>query len=345
MTSEQRRGRLEGRTFRTALWRGGALLLLVASWPCFAEDDPQQELDRLRKELEKVRGDFEAYKSARDTEIDRLNRTVAEQAERTVAAIARAREAETELDNLRARLDLARRRNHELQETAATLAEEVKQANAVNAENRASLERMSENMRAFLAAKQLFATVKQELATDFLVRRYLPNAIENYQRQFKRLPPMSVKELKITSRFSRLRIDTNASNECSEALLVALRNPDFPAPLRARYLPTRDPVGNTDADLWNLVPDGSSKFDALEIVDAWGHPVVYIHKNQYKEAVRIINGKGAEVQVVALWGPDGVFYNPTSYQIISLGPNGVQEIKTKDLKDSDDIRNFELKSK
>ncbi|MHC4493257.1 MAG: hypothetical protein ACYTDU_16730, partial [Planctomycetota bacterium] len=265
MTSEQRRGRLEGRTFRTALWRGGALLLLVASWPCFAEDDPQQELDRLRKELEKVRGDFEAYKSARDTEIDRLNRTVAEQAERTVAAIARAREAETELDNLRARLDLARRRNHELQETAATLAEEVKQANAVNAENRASLERMSENMRAFLAAKQLFATVKQELATDFLVRRYLPNAIENYQRQFKRLPPMSVKELKITSRFSRLRIDTNASNECSEALLVALRNPDFPAPLRARYLPTRDPVGNTDADLWNLVPDGSSKFDALEI--------------------------------------------------------------------------------
>jgi len=317
----------------------GLWLVLAASWPCLAQDDPDQEIDKLKKEvqglrqaLESLSADFLEYKAAKDAE-------VAEQTSRATAAIARARTIETELHQLRARLDLARRRHHDLEETAATLADEVKQAKAVNAENRAWLEKMSREKG------QVTDEARQRLATDYLVRLYLPNAIENYQRAFKRLPPMSVKELNITSRFKHLRIDTNALNECGEALVAALKNPDFPAPLRARYLPTPEPLGNTDSDRWNQVPAGSSKPDALEIVDAWGHPVVYIHKNQYREAVRIVNGKGVEVQVVALWGPDGVFYNPTSYQLFSLGPNGVQETTAKELEDSDDLRNFALESK
>jgi len=315
--------------FRAAL---GLLLILAVGWPCFAEDDPAQELEKLKEEVQKVRAEFLEYKTAQGAE-------VAEQIERATAAIERARAAETELRQLRARLDLARRRHHDLAETAATLAEEVKHSKAVNAENRAWLDKMSREKG------RVTDEARQRLATDYLVRLCLPNAIENYRRDFKRLPPMSAKELNITSRFKHLRIDTNTLNECSEALVVALRNPDFPAPLRARYLPTRDPFGNTDSDQWNQVPDGTSKLDAPEIVDAWDHPVVYIHKNQYREAVRIVNGKGVEVQVVALSGPDGVFYNPTGYQIISLGPNGVQETTAKELKDSDDIRNFALKSK
>jgi hypothetical protein len=283
---------------------------------------------------DEIRTAFTEYKANKDAELAGLEHTLTAQTRRASMALARAEATESEMRDLNARLAKSAVRIDQLQKTAETLAVEVKRANAVNAANKAWLEKMSRDTR---ATEQRFASV-------CLVKRYLPNAIENYRNRFKRLPPMSVKELNITSRFKGLRIESNASNECSEALLVALRNPDFPAPLRARYLPTQDPLGNTDADRWSTVPDGGSKIDALEIVDAWGHPVVYIHKNQYTEAVRVVNGKGVAVQVAALLGPDGVFYNPTSYQIFSLGPNGVQEVETKSLKNSDDIRNFELKS-
>jgi hypothetical protein len=330
--------------FRAAL---GLLLTLAVSQPCFAEDE--EALEKLRAEVEKLRQAFDAYKAAGNAEIERLNQTLAEQTERATRALARARQVETELNNLRARLELARRRTHDLQESAAALAEEVRRANATNEKNRAWLENMSkqtsEATAAFKAARKHFATIERRHRTEYLVRSHLPNAIEHYRDRFHRVPPMSVKELNVTSRFKGLRVETNTTNECNEALLVALRNPDFPARLRARFLPTKEPFGNTDSDVWSAVPDGGSKLDAVEIVDAWGHPIVYIHKNQYNEAVRIVNGKGVEVQVVALVGPDGVFYNPTSYQIFSLGPNGVQEVETKGLKDSDDIRNFELKGK
>jgi hypothetical protein len=307
----------------------GLLLVAAAS---LAEDEPQPTLEQLRKE-------FEAYKAKVGAQLDRLRQTVADQVERVTVAVARAEEAETWLRHMRARLELSRDRHHELLERVATLTEQVKQANATNEKNRTWLHKMSrEQAGAMEAARKRFAT-------EFLVRCHLPNAIENYRRCFKRLPPMSIKELNVANRFKSLRIDANASNECGEALLVALRHPDFPAPLRDRYLPTQNPLGNTDADRWNTVPDGSSSLDAKELVDGWGHPIVYIHKNRYDQAVRVVNAKGVEVQVVALVAPDGVYYNPTSYQILSLGPNGVQEVETESLEESDDIRNFELKSK
>lgn len=319
------------KTRKTNAWWTGVVLVLAMGPSGLAQDDSKQDLEKLNKELQRlldaqekyretldeIRKEFQKYKASKDAEL--------------AAALARARQAELELSNQRARLELARRRVHDLQDAMAALAEEVKRADAINAENRAWLEKTTKR-------------TGETTATDYLVRLYLPNAIENYRARFHRLPPMSVKELNITSRYARLGTG-NTVNECSEALVVALRNPDFPAPLRDRFLPAQPPFGNTDADSWSRVPDGGARREAVELVDAWGHPIVYIHKNHYTEAVRVVNAKGVEVRVVALFGPDGVFYNPTSYQIFSLGPNGVQEVETKKLEKSDDLRNFELQSK
>ena len=79
----------------------------------------------------------------------------------------------------------------------------MRRAAKINAENRAWLKQMSQEARA----------AKQRLATEYLVRLHLPNAIENYRRAFRRVPPMSVKELNITSRFQQLRIEKNALNK------------------------------------------------------------------------------------------------------------------------------------
>ncbi|MHC4547192.1 MAG: type II secretion system protein [Planctomycetota bacterium] len=184
---------------------------------------------------------------------------------------------------------------------------------------------------------------KEELQTQQLVTAYLPNAIERYKQEFKRFPPMSMRQLGAITRYKGLVTD-NETNESSEVLLVVLRHPDFSAPLGEGDLPTEEPFENTDDDIWNKVPDGSTDPAALEIVDAWGSPVVYIEKNHYDKAViRIINAAGDEVEVTAVRRPDGAtYYNPTSYQIISVGENGVQD-STEEPDLMDDVMNFKVR--
>ena len=180
------------------------------------------------------------------------------------------------------------------------------------------------------------------LQTEQLVTAYLPNAIERYKQEFKRLPPMTLKELTAIPRYKGMAIPDNSTNECSEVLLVALRHPDFSAPLGESDLPVENPFQNTDRDIWNKVPDGTTDVDAFEIVDTWGNPVVYIHKNAYKDPVRIINAEGDEIEVFAVKKPDGSYYNPTTYQIISVGEDGQQD-STEDPDLMDDAMNFKVR--
>ena len=184
---------------------------------------------------------------------------------------------------------------------------------------------------------------KQKNATEQLVSVYLPNAIERYRSEFKRLPPMSVKALgERSDRWKGLSIPDNSTNECNEVLLVALQHPDITAPLGEGDLPTEDPFSNTDDDSFNKIPDGSGGAEAREICDSWGHPVVYIDKSHYGTPVTIVNANGDEVEVVALKKADGSYYNARKFQIISVGENGVQEVEDLDQGLSDDFRNFKL---
>jgi prepilin-type N-terminal cleavage/methylation domain-containing protein len=186
---------------------------------------------------------------------------------------------------------------------------------------------------------------KQRMQTEQLVTAYLPQAIMRYQQEFKRLPPMSVKELNRISSYKGMAITDNSTNECNEALLVALRHGDFSTPLGENDLPTEDPFGNTDEDMWNQAPNGfGGEPHALEILDSWGNPIIYIHKNQYNEVVRIVrtHPELMEIEVEARKRDDDTYYNPTSFQLISLGENGVLDIDEDDPDLVDDIMNFTL---
>jgi len=177
---------------------------------------------------------------------------------------------------------------------------------------------------------------KDKMLTTQLVQSYLPNTIERYKQEIKKLPPMTMGELSANKRWEGLTIG-NGTNECNECLLVALRHPDLSARLGEGDLPTENPFGNTDDDIWNMVPDGSDAVEAREIIDSWGNPVVYISKNFYGQPVKIMTASGEEVDVMAVQKPNGTYYNQDTYQIISLGPNGVQD-EDPDL--GDDIENF-----
>jgi len=133
---------------------------------------------------------------------------------------------------------------------------------------------------------------QRKQTTTQLVRVFLPTSIDRYKQEFKRYPPMTMKQLNALGRWKSLSYDQpNETNECNEVLLVALRHPDFSAPLGESDLPVQEPFGNTDDDGFNMVPDGSDGAAAREILDAYGNPVVYIEKNHYGETVRIVNAR------------------------------------------------------
>jgi type II secretory pathway pseudopilin PulG len=184
---------------------------------------------------------------------------------------------------------------------------------------------------------------KERMQTEQLITAYLPQAIMRYEQEFKRLPPMSIKELNQIGRYKGLAITDNSTNECNEALLVALRHGDFSTPLGETDLPIETPFGNTDDDIWNQAPNGfGGNPGAVEILDSWGNPIIYIHKNQYNEVVRIVKLDGEEVEVEARKRNDDTYYNPTSFQLISLGENGVLDIDEDDPDLVDDIMNFTI---
>lgn len=164
---------------------------------------------------------------------------------------------------------------------------------------------------------------QKEFETDQIVTAQLPTAINRFKDEFKKLPPMTVAELAGYPRWAGLSVTGNSTNECVECLLVALRHPDLTSPVN--QLPGSKPFGNTDTDIWNKMPEGSDSVDAKEILDAWGNPIVYISKNAYGQPVRIVKEDGTEIEVHAVKKPSGVYYNQESFQVISLGKNGVQD--------------------
>jgi hypothetical protein len=191
-------------------------------------------------------------------------------------------------------------------------------------------------------SEQIVARRKQ-METKQLVYGYPPLYIDRCRAEFRRLPPMSVEELRVADDIWKGLHAEDTTNESSEVLLVALRHPEFSAPLKRDALPGDKPLGDTDLDMFNQIPAGLSSLEAREILDAWGNPIVYFHKDGYGRTATIVNRWEKEVEVHPVKRPGGVFYNHKTYQIISVGPNGVQDVPGSE--DYDDIMNFRLSQK
>jgi prepilin-type N-terminal cleavage/methylation domain-containing protein len=171
-----------------------------------------------------------------------------------------------------------------------------------------------------------------------IVKTYLPGKIESFKNEFKKWPPMSMQELNKVKAWKDVATDgANTTNECIEVLVVALRHPDFSQRLEEGDIPGDSPFGNTDEDIFSSVPAGSPNEQAIEILDPWGNPIVYIHKDRYGETVQVTDKEGEVVDVEAIKRADGTYYNRSKFQVICLGPNG-----KFDEGRGDDITNFDV---
>jgi len=162
----------------------------------------------------------------------------------------------------------------------------------------------------------------------------LSTTIQRFKQEMDYLPPVSIDLLgKRTKYYSKLKMPDNETNGSIEALVVALNHPELASPL-GENLDGDGAFGNLDGDSFNTKPKGSSSAEAMEVLDGWGSAFVYIDKNAYgKGPFTVINADEETVEVSAFQKPDGSYYNPTSFQIISLGTNGQPN-------DSDDVTNF-----
>lgn len=186
---------------------------------------------------------------------------------------------------------------------------------------------------------------QDEFVTEQRIQQ-LVSAVERFRQEHvgksHELPPMTLQKLgSISKYFEGLGYASpNDVNECCEVLLLALRHPDLSAKLDPSQMAGENPTANTDGDSFNRPPPGRSDADAMEVVDAWGNPIVYLEKNSYGKIVRIALRDGQQVEVQAKRRPDGNFYNEDTYQVISLGPNEAWD--EPGTPGYDDITNFKV---
>jgi len=184
-----------------------------------------------------------------------------------------------------------------------------------------------------------------ETSTLQLVRTILPMKIELYKQEMGRYPASTIAALQKSGGKVKLwknvnTQDGNVTNESVEVLIVQLRHPDFSKRLQDDELGAIDPpTDNIDEDEFTEQPAGSDQTAAIELLDAWGNPVVYIYNAEYANPVTVMNARGELVEVSALKKPNGSYYNPNKFQIISLGENGQQETEGDPIL-WDDIHNF-----
>ncbi|MHC4923987.1 MAG: type II secretion system protein [Planctomycetota bacterium] len=164
------------------------------------------------------------------------------------------------------------------------------------------------------------------------------DALKLDRQTYGRYPPSRSKDLRIGKQAVGKKLGTaNTVNVGIECVWFLLRTEEIGAP---QVNDDDQLVGNTDGDNFRN-PLGLDDTEAREFVDPWGNPLVYFHSSDYKQPkglTTIMNLQGDKLEVKPKKrskSAGGGFIGPNSFQLFSLGPNGVQD--PDDAEENDDI--------
>jgi prepilin-type N-terminal cleavage/methylation domain-containing protein len=150
----------------------------------------------------------------------------------------------------------------------------------------------------------------------------LASRIESFNTAMGDYPPSSLADIKIA---------TNGINDGNESLFAFLLSRKGGGPFADDL--KEDRWVNADND--ELTPKGlktvtdeiqwtRGNAKLLEYVDLWRSPFVYIHSRDYNKKFRYQGEDGSLFEVEAQKNPaTGTYFAPTSYQLWSLGTDGV----------------------
>ena len=172
-----------------------------------------------------------------------------------------------------------------------------------------------------LRVAQQSSRVSAEQHTISLFR----TAIATFGQEWGDFPPTSLRNFKVRK--------TNPVNEGNEALCACLQARKHNGP----FLPDLDESRWENYDDDRLTPADSKEVkkrldwirsgnQLLEYTDYWGNPYVYIHNVDYGKELTYQGVDGNKFTVRASKNSKTEGYSaPSSYQLWSLGPNGINE--------------------
>ncbi len=148
-----------------------------------------------------------------------------------------------------------------------------------------------------------------------------------YESDFGDYPPSNLSDYKVGS--------SNKVNEGVECLVVGLSTKNKHGP----YMDWQSSqLINTDEDSLNSKAFNSylGNNNLWEVCDFWGNPMVYIHHRDYGKKLKYTDMEGNQFTVKARKSKKlGVYYNPTTFQLWSIGPD-----MTNNDGAGDDIKNW-----
>lgn len=170
---------------------------------------------------------------------------------------------------------------------------------------------------------------RYEMTTEGFIRT-VEASLERYRgdRNIGVFPPSKL------DGFEGLGRESNQTNRGIEALVVCLNSPGFKGD---RVLESFED-GSGDIEMDNIDGDMSAKNltikgarDLFEMLDAWGNPYAYFHCRDYKDRtvqeymVDPAGNMDYELVTVKPWvnSKTKSFFNQTTYQLFSAGPDGV----------------------
>lgn len=171
----------------------------------------------------------------------------------------------------------------------------------------------------------------QEVAEVKLTRAFLTEvdaAIGEYETRFGDYPPSSF--------LDKWGLAPNDTNVGSEALVLSLWTNEWGGTTLSE-----DRLANTDSDQTKRALARFPVPELFELSDRWGNPIAYFHHRDYGKTVPYAmtdpeTGEPTESRATARQNPKTKsFANPTKYQLISAGADGVFGTE-------DDVMNFEL---
>lgn len=173
------------------------------------------------------------------------------------------------------------------------------------------------------------ADVKEKLAAQTRLTS-LGAAVDSLHApdQLGMYPPSRIDQLKGPGNMGpigkKLGVPPNDVNSGIETLYVALRLKGVKVLLAGFEDDTS--IMNLDGDsAAEAVPDMPNA-QLFEYVDPWNNPFVYISNRDYKDPKRVeryLLGNGQEVKVAPATRPNGEFVRADSFQLFSMGPDGI----------------------
>ncbi len=172
-----------------------------------------------------------------------------------------------------------------------------------------------------IAALRVWQTQQAQSETNEAIRR-TSFLITDVEQRRDMIPPMRLRDLaRLFPDGPRPISSDNDTNEGIETVVQAGTGPG----VASRVDLADRMLGNTDRDVLSRVFSALGHATLLEVLDAWGNPLVYIPHMEYgkvaKHPVTYVLESGEEVEVRPWRSAYGHFEHPHSFQLFSMGPD------------------------